>query len=181
MRADAFTLVSDHLPHPLRRNAHHALVAFAVFMTMVALSNGPLKASILDWQEEGREEIAAEHEGPASLILDVSTRSGRAIVEAGNDGSGPLLLSVPETWRRREVRGATLDEVAPAETGLGFVRYVIPTGATLSLSADTSATHMTLHHPSADPLKIRLTRVDLDRDTVTRDVVLVQGQQVELW
>lgn len=91
------------------------------------------------------------------------------------------MLSLPEPWRRREVRRATLEEVAATETGLGFIRWMLPPGATLSLSVAESPKHLTLHHPSPALLKVRLSRVDLENNVVVRDMILVQGKEANMW
>ena len=91
---------------PRRHIGIHVVIASAVFLGVTALSNGPLKATILAWQTEGRISIAAEHEGSAGLGLDVSTLQGSAIIDCVNEGSGTIFLSLPESWKRREVRNA---------------------------------------------------------------------------
>lgn len=152
-----------------------------MFLGVTALSNGPLKATILEWQTEGRISIAAEHEGSAALGLDVSTLQGSAIIDCVNEGDGTMFLSLPESWKRREVRNARLEDVALVETGLGFTRWTLPAGATLSMTVPEAPKHVRLHHPSPGLLKVRLSRVDLENDAVTRDTILVQGKEAEIW
>ena len=152
-----------------------------MFLGVTALSNGPLKATILEWQTEGRVAIAAEHKGSASLGLDVSTLQGTAIIDCVNEGEGTIYLSLPESWKRREVRNARLEDVTLVETGLGFTRWTLPVGATLSMTVPEAPRHVTLHHPSPGLLKVRLSRIDLEDDAVTRDTILVQGKEVEIW
>jgi hypothetical protein len=79
------------------------------------------------------------------------------------------------------VRRARLEDVAPIETGLGYVRWTLPPGATLSMSVPKSPKHLILHHPSTALLKLRLSRIDLEDNTVARDMILVQGKEVEIW
>ena len=178
------TLSSDlplSLPAPRQHLGIHVVIASAVFLGVTALSNGPLKATILEWQTEGRGAIAAEHKGSASLGLDVSTLQGTAIIDCVNEGEGTIYLSLPESWKRREVRNARLEDVTLVETGLGFTRWTLPAGATLSMTVPEAPRHMTLHHPSPGLLKVRLSRIDLEDDAVTRDTILVQGKEVEIW
>jgi len=174
-------VMPDATLHPLRRSAEHAFVALAVFMGVTALSQGPFRATILEWQTRDTQEIAIEHTENAALSLDVGERSGAGILEFRNEGEGAVMLSLPESWKRREVRGARIDDVERSATGLGFVRYSIPPGATVSFLAPEIPAHLVAHHPSALPLKIRLSRVDLGQNSVAHDTVLLQGEKHELW
>ena len=140
-----------------------------------------VRLSELGRQTEGRVAIAAEHKGSASLGLDVSTLQGTAIIDCVNEGEGTIYLSLPESWKRREVRNARLEDVTLVETGLGFTRWTLPVGATLSMTVPEAPRHVTLHHPSPGLLKVRLSRIDLEDDAVTRDTILVQGKEVEIW
>lgn len=171
----------DISPHPLRRSAEHASIALAVFMGVVALSNGPFKATILDWKTQGTEEIAIEHEENASIELDVSERHGAAILEFTNGSVKALMLSLPDSWKRREVRGARLEEVEQTSTGLGFIRWKLPAHATVSFLAQEMPVHLVAHHPSDGLLKIQLSRVNLATDSVTHDTILLQGEREDLW
>ncbi len=171
----------DSSSHPLRRSAEHAFVALAVFMAVTALSNGPFKATILEWKTQGTEEIAIEHAESASIGLDVSERNGAAILEFTNEGTAALMLSLPESWKRREVRGARLEQVEQTATGLGFVRWKLPAHATVSFLAQQMPGHLVAHHPSDSLLKIGLSRVDLETNSVTRDTILLQGEREDLW
>jgi hypothetical protein len=166
---------------PRQHLAIHAVIALAVFIGITALSNGPLKATILEWQTEGRVSIAVEHDASAALALDVTTLQGSAIIDCINEGATAFLLSLPESWHRREVRGARLEDVAPIETGLGYIRWKLPPGATLSMNIPKVPVHLTLHHASPSLLKLRLSRVDLGTNTVERNMILVQGKEAEIW
>ena len=171
----------DSSPHPLRRSAEHASIALAVFMAITALSNGPFKATILEWKTQGTEQIAIENAESASISLDVSERNGAALLEFTNEGMSPLMLSLPDTWKRREVRGARLEDVEQTSTGLGFIRWKLPADATVSFLAQNLPTHLIAHHPSGNLLKIQLSRVDLAADSVTHETILLQGEREELW
>ncbi len=173
--------MSDSSSHPLRRSAEHAFVALAVFMAVTALSNGPFKATILEWNTQGTEQIAIEHSESASISLDVSERHGAAILEFTNESSSSLMLSLPDVWKRREVRGARLDDVEQTSTGLGFIRWRLPPHATVSFLAQQMPVHLIAHHPSSALLKIQLSRVDLATDSVTHDTILLQGEREDLW
>jgi len=176
-----FVFSLDSLPAPRQHLGIHAVIALAVFIGVTALSNGPLKATILEWQTEGRVSIAVEHDASAALALDISTLQGSAIIDCINEGGATLLLSLPDSWERREVRRARLEDTAPTETGLGYIRWTLPPGATLSMNVPETPAHLTLHHPSTALLKVRLSRVDLSDNTVERDTILVQGNVAEIW
>lgn len=171
----------DPLLAPRQHLTVHAVIALAVFLGVTTLSNGPFKATILEWQTEGRVSIAVEHEQSAAIAFDVSSLKGSAIIDCTNEGDTSIFISLPESWRRREVRRARLEDSAPAETGLGFVRWTLPPGATLSMGIAELPKHLTMHHPSTALLKVRLSRVDLEQNTVDRDTILVQGNQAEIW
>ena len=171
----------DSSSHPLRHSAEHAFVALAVFMAVTALSNGPFKATILEWKTQGTQEIAIENSTSASIALDISERHGAGILEFSNASTIPLMLSLPDGWKRREVRGARLEDVEQTSTGLGFIRWKLPVDATVSFLAQNLPTHLIAHHPSGNLLKIQLSRVDLAADSVTHETILLQGEREELW
>lgn len=171
----------ESLDHPVRRTAQHAIVALGIFITVVTVSNGPLKATILDWQNEGSFSMAIEHGQVASIAITRGERNGTAIIEFRNDGEHTVLLSLPDNWKRREVRGARLEDFGPTQTGLGYIRWTLPAKATISMAASVAPRHLTLHHPTASPLKVELQRIDLERDSVDRNVLLIQSSKARLW
>lgn len=119
-------------------------------------------------------EIGVEHTAPLALSIETSTREERSIVDIGNGGTEKIFLSVPSDWERREVRRTTLDEVHADGAGFDYRRWHLPTGATVSYRAPYIIGAITVHNPSEIPIKVTLTRVDLDKDLVERDIILIK-------
>lgn len=126
-------------------------------------------------------EIGIEHTAPLALSIEMSTREDKSIVDISHNAEEKIFISVPADWERREVRSAPLDTVVADGTGLDYRRWHLPSGATVSYRVSYVIDQMTIHNPSELPVKVTLTRVDLNADTVERDILLIKESPKELW
>ena len=126
-------------------------------------------------------ELGIEHVAPLALSVEMSTREDKSIVDISHDGDEKIFVSVPADWERREVRRASLDSVVADGTGLTYRRWHLPAGSAVSYRVPYIIGGMTVHNPSEVPMKVKLTRVDLNEDTVTRDILLIKESPKELW
>lgn len=127
-------------------------------------------------------DIAVEHSEPLGLSLTYTTKDHReGLFEIAHDGSGTILISLPENWTLREVRRALLSAVSQEAPQLGFIRWGIPAGATVSFRILDPPATATVHNPSGIPLKITLTRVDLAAQATRKDIYLVKDQPAKIW
>lgn len=162
----------------------HMAAAVAAVIAVVVLSQSALRdgapsltAQLLPVE---RIEIGLEFTAPVTLSLSLTTNGTKGVADIRHDASETIAVSLPETWIKREVGGVPLDAVRADPPTFGFTRWSLPPSAVVSFDITPPSTIL-LHNPSGIPAQIRLTRVDLQRNTVERDVVLVQEGSVMLW
>lgn len=126
-------------------------------------------------------DIGIEHEEPLSLTMQVGVSETAGFVEFFSETSETILISVPSTWVRREVKNAALHEVTSEIPSLGFTRWSLPARAGISFSVPSSPASMMLHNPTGVQMKLDLAFVDVTNDTVQKEVVLIQGDTIKLW
>lgn len=153
-----------------------ALIAL-IILSMSAVSP-PSFASLLD---KNTADIGIEHTDPLSLSMQVGVSAYGGYIEFFTETSETILISVPSTWVRREVKNAQLHEVTSEVPSLGFTRWTLPPRAGISFTMPEPPDSAVLHNPSGAPLKLDLSFVDLTNDTVDKEVVLVQNNTVRLW
>lgn len=127
-------------------------------------------------------DLGVEHTSPITFGIDVSALNDMAIIELTHkEGEETIAVSVPETWVRREVRNATIEEVTADSSAFGFTRWQLPSGAILSFRVPRTPEKIILHNPSQMPMKVEIARVDLEKESVEKDIVLIQEASAELW
>ncbi len=117
--------------------------------------------------------IVVEHEVPLTVTLRLSMRDASRVVDVAHDGAQTIFLSVPEDWKRTEVRGVPLTAVTASETAMGFTRWALPAKAQISLRTTGYWRQVTMRNPSRIPLQLSLTTVDLDTNRAIHDVFLI--------
>ncbi|MDO8468578.1 MAG: hypothetical protein Q7S29_02365 [Candidatus Peribacter sp.] len=162
----------------------HAAAAVAAIVAVVVLSQGALKdgassltASLIVGE---RIEIGLEHTKPVTLSLSFTTNGAKGVMDIRHDALETVYVSLPSTWTKREVGGVPLTAVTSDPPSFGFTRWSVPAGALVSFDVTPPATIL-LHNPSGIPAEIRLTRVDLTKNAVERDIILVQEGSALLW
>ncbi|MFA7681828.1 MAG: hypothetical protein WCX61_02240 [Candidatus Peribacteraceae bacterium] len=167
------------MPSPIRQHTF-ALVIVAATVSAVAISSLQ-RAQVTTQTEPVHAEIGVEHTLPLALQLDVSVLHGHGLLDVTHVGDENIALSVPEEWKRREVRNVPLQAVTADAPSFGFVRWHLPAGATVSFMLPRYPQTLLLHNPSNVELKVTMARVDLEKNTVERDVILIQNSPVTLW
>jgi len=162
----------------------HVAAAIAAVIAVVVLSQGALRdgapsfmAQLLPSQ---RIEIGLEHTKPVTLVISLTTNGTKGVVDIRHDALETIALSLPQSWIKREVGGVPLTDVTSDPPTFGFTRWNIPPGAIVSFDVTPPSTIL-LHNPSGVPADIRLTRVDLERNVVERDIILIQEGSTLLW
>ncbi len=162
----------------------HATAAVAAIIAVVVLSQGALKDGALSLTAElipgERVEIGVEHTKPVTLSLSFTTNGSKGVADIRHDALETVRVSLPSAWTRREVGGVPLAAVAADEPAFGFTRWSLPAGAVVSFDV-TPPARILLHNPSGIPTEVELTRVNLDQNTVERDIVLIQEGSALLW
>lgn len=171
---------------PLSGSSLHFAIATTALFGIVAISGqNALRSSHANVRGSGFAkgpiaELGVEHTESLGLTMELSALHGKGIAEISHDGKETVFVSVPQDWTKREVRNVPISSVTSDPPSLGFARWHIPSGARISFTVPSAPSKIILHHPSDTPLKVDITRVNLDADTVDRDVILVQGASVEL-
>ena len=163
----------------------HGIAAIAAIVAVIAVSQGVFRVSpgsfLAQLSPKESVEIGVEHTQPMSLSLSVTTEREAGIADISHDAKEAVFLSVPSTWIRREVRGAALSAVTSETPTFGFTRWQLPAGSVISFALPASPSAILLHNPSGVSLQVKVTRVDLEKKTVDRNIVLVKDTSVELW
>lgn len=145
-------------------------------------------------------ELAVEHSAPLTLRLQMSTGKREGIAElttdtsttltpsssdfgrAGSAGGGETTaISIPSSWQRREVRGAALDVVTSEPAVMGFIRWHVPPGVTVSFRVTDDDSGLIVRNPSGIPLLIIGKRVNVLTEQVEEKSVLVKDGAARLW
>jgi hypothetical protein len=164
------TLLSKH--GPAAGVGLIALVLLSMSSTGPALLNS-LRGNVVD--------IGIEHDKPLSLSLEVGILNDKASVEFFSESAETILISVPSTWVRREVKNAPIHTVTSESPSLGFTRWKLPARAGISFRVPDAPDSIVLHNPSGVQMKLDLVQVDLETEEVKRDILLIQGDTVKLW
>ncbi len=117
-------------------------------------------------------EMAIEHQSPAALTL-TRTTDGTGMTDIRNDGSEVLYVSIPEEWLRDEVRGAALSAVVSTDASLGFTRWTIPAGATVSFRVPLSWNALKIRNISDEAMRLAITTIDLHAQTTETESYLI--------
>lgn len=170
------------MPRAFSMVAAHGKIAGLAFLILL-LWGGILAAVNFDPTTKPVDvDIGVEHESPlAAISFSSSMIGGKQLMDIGNDSAETMLVSVPESWARTEVRGAPITSVTSDEPSFGYAKWSIPAGATVSFQTEESWSGVTVHNPSEQPLRIRVTRVDLQTNEVSYDVFLATNRPVKIW
>ena len=126
-------------------------------------------------------DIGVEHNQPLSLSLEFGVLDDMAVAEFFSESAETILISVPSTWVRREVKNAPIHTVTSELPSLGFTRWTLPARAGISFKIADAPGSLVLHNPSGVQMKLDLVQVDLKSEKVERDVLLIQDDTVRLW
>lgn len=160
----------------------HLIVALSAFALVGTLLLGTMKRLSMQAESAARPpvDVAVEHGASLTFTVTASAGQGRGIVELGRDGTETVHVSVPETWQRREVRGAPLEAAIGEPPAMGFRRWTIPPGATLSFWMD-DAPRIRIQNPSGKALLVESKRVDVRTGKVEKEMTLVKDGPLDLW
>lgn len=125
-------------------------------------------------------EIGVEHRGSAAVAITHSVGGRTHLVDIGNEGQGEIHVSLPDTWTRGEVRGTPLASLVADAPSFGFRRWTIPPGATVTYRTPHDWRAVTIHNPTAELLRLKITTVDLTRDEADTEVYLLNQNRLDL-
>lgn len=149
----------------------------AVAVTVIAgLAGSSLPGDTL--RSAPTQDIALEHGAPVTLSLVITEGRITGIVDLWHDGGVTHFLTVPATWKLREVRGATLADVKETQTG-GFSRRPFPAGARMSFAVPGNDS-ITLHNSSRGMMQVKWKMVNVDEETVREETMLIKNKPLVL-
>jgi hypothetical protein len=159
----------------------HSITAGAATVAIILLPFTDARLLLSRTHSLEEMEIGIEHTQPFTLRLDLSISGQVGILELSHDAGEDVAISLPESWDLREVRGGALAEVPADPPALGFTRWHLPSAVTISFRLPEVPSVLLAHNPSEIPLQIRLTRVDLEDGSVSRNVVLMKNTPARVW
>ena len=122
--------------------------------------------------------IALEHGSPVTFSLTLNKRGSVRVVDIDHTAKDTVFVSVPEHWRRTEIRGVALAAVTAEAPQLGFVRYTLPARAGITFRSEGTWEHITVENPRHVLMTLKFTGVDADKNISTHDVVLIKDQKI---
>lgn len=157
-----------------------AIITVAIVITFLSASS-LLTADVSNQADMIVTEIGIEHLLPLSMAIDLSSLEGVGLIDVTNQGDELVYISLPSNWQRREVRYVPLKSVISESSSFGFTRWQFPSKASVSFRIPQDPDSFIVHNPSEVPVKVTLTRVSLDTNSVIRDVILIQDSSQQLW
>lgn len=124
--------------------------------------------------------LSVEHTQPLSVAVRVARLPGGRLIAFSHGSAYPVRLRLPAQWKRTEVRGATLAEVAREDLAGGIARWTLPAGATMELRTDAAFEEIEVRNPSGIPLSLRLTAADPRTGTAEVQSVLLMDNPAVL-
>ncbi len=125
-------------------------------------------------------DVGVEHTTSMTLSMTITANDTLRVVDIENDATENIAISLPDTWKRGEVRNVPLKSITSEAPSFGYVRWTIPKNASVTFKTKHPFEHLSIHNPSGIPLKIRLTSVDLQKNTGDHQVYLVKEGSVQI-
>lgn len=160
----------------------HGKAALAGFVLLMVFS-----LSTLEFSKFGgvllrdTADIGVEHLSPLSLYVEVGRLSHSAMIDIYSDGDEIVKISVPSDWTLREVRNASIEDIASDEPTFGFTRWHLPPHSGASFYAFNAPESVMIHNPSGVQMKVNVVHIEIEAETVERDIVLVTDSSVRLY
>lgn len=125
-------------------------------------------------------DIGFEHTTALGLDITLTVGGDHPIFKIGQDGNETAYINLPSSWTRKEVQHANLSDIKSEVAELSYNRWNLPQGAVITFEADAKWQDIILHNPSRIAYKIRLTTVDLEKDSADYQVILAKDESVHL-
>ena len=160
----------------------HSKAAIAGFVLLIVFSFTSLQFSKFGGLLlHNSADIGIEHLSPFSLYIEVGRLSNSAMIDMYSNATEVVKISIPSEWTLREVRNATVDDIVSDEPTFGFTRWSIPANAGVSFYVPNYPETAMLHNPSGVQMKVNISNIDIEAQTVERNVLLVTDNSVTLY
>lgn len=163
----------------------HAIIAGSAICVMLLL--GAIERGIFITKESSAEDavpsaIGLEYNAPLSMSMLFARKENAGYVSITNQSNETIHLSLPSSWTRTEVTGASLKDVTQEIPFFGFTRWTLPGKAGIKLLMPSAPDAIFFDPVSLSTAAIDLKTIDLTTVSASNRVVLVQKQTlVKLW
>jgi len=163
-----------------RRHMFAFIGVLAIFSAVFFSVNKAQKTASVQ-RELVTAEMGMEHSKQLDLKIEVSKLKSIGLIIISQEGEEEVFISLPDSWKRKEVKFASLSETQGEPSSFGFTRWRFPQGAEITFSMPVFPDALLMHNPSSIPVKTSVTMVDLDTEKVERDIVLVKDSPARFW
>lgn len=170
-------LMAQETTPPAARHGANALVALLLLLGAGFVASRA--TSHPERFESAVATIAVEHAKPASVDITLGYRANGTLIDLRVRAEEAVLLSVPDTWQLRETRGVPLASITQMDPADGFRKIRMPTG-TASFIAPQAVGRLTVHNPTAQPLRARVVSLNLTMGEQDEDEAIVVKDPVTL-
>ncbi|MDB4978755.1 MAG: hypothetical protein JWM56_941 [Candidatus Peribacteria bacterium] len=163
-----------HQPPGIRQ----AAVAVASFLVLAFIGFTLLRAKSLQAAlatKSTSPAVTIDHTKPIQVTIAVGNLGSKSVVDVQNKGSETIGVTVPASWKQREVRLGTVADVLSKPASPAHTRWTIPKGTIISFEADTPLAGMHVLNPSRIALHIAYRQLNLQTDAAHEDDVLLSG------
>ena len=119
-----------------------------------------------------------EHAGGTKVGMVLTTKSGSGLLDLTVRSKEQVFVSVPESWRLTQVRGAPLSSIEQGQREMGFVRLGAPPAVTLTFYCPSSPGTLTVMNAPQLPMDVSLERIFLETGSVEQHAKLFTDPQV---
>lgn len=123
--------------------------------------------------------IDVSHARSFGLMLSISQGGNSQFLEISHDAQDGISLTLPTTWREREVRFVPLSTIRSVPNGTSR-QWTLPPKALVSFRTDDVWNELMIRNTSESPFKVHLTLIDLRTGTMESDVYLVKDDPLTI-
>lgn len=171
-------------PLHIRMHLIIAVLAIAVLSGLGLLDRATFSTQNTKAEETVIKQIGIEHESTnASAVMILARKGPVGYASVENTSPAAIAISLPQTWKRAEVTGATISEVQAGTPEFGMIRWTLPAGAGMKLFFTDVPSTLQFLSPSQGTIAVTLHAIDLVNNTHNTSVVLLQqsGNAENLW
>lgn len=164
----------------------HGIIALCALIGLLGVGWDAIRAQVqpfaASFTQPTLENMAIEHEQPASILLEYTTKSGSALLQIRQESTDEtLFIHLPDTWERKEVRGAPVSAIGQGESTFESTKWPLSPGVQLQFWIPQAPQNILLHNPSGIGLKVSIIQFDFASNRLEQNVLLLQNDATTLW
>lgn len=183
--------IKNH-PKKIETKKHRSLLGIQLVIAgsaiTVLLFLGVIQQSIFATNRSSAAEITPvtigiEHQTPIKLSVVFARKDTAGYVALQNNSDETIHLSLPSSWHRTEVMGASIADITSEIPVFGFVRWKIPAHSGMRMLLPSAPSRVFFDSRSEAIASIEMQMIDLKTLSSTKRVTLIQkeGATVNLW